>query len=166
MGILYNTSNALISEFSSAAPEVLSTLRGILAGYEHVEDESNLKNLRKFLIEQDKADKFTFSNEPTELLCRRIAEQIADAHESIVSLLMPTLDLNIQYGDGVNIKKFTEEESDDKKRLKDLTQFILSDDRKRIISCEQSCKAVINVPREINAFNELIEFADQTYPCA
>lgn len=122
-------------------------LRFMLAQYQH--DEQNLRHaLRTFLKNRYKG-KHNFTKEPLDLFCIKIAEEIAKKDEPIISLLIPELDKNAKYTvndyEQITLTCMTEylDFRTDKKRLKDLTQFIVSEDRKRVIGCIRCCESAL-----------------------
>ncbi len=140
---------AKIAHINQGSPRVLDLLEQLIDRY--TKDEKSLKKaLRFFLIEQSAAIADHFSNEHLYLLFTQMAEEIVEANEPIITLLLPELDERQMYVDEnflpITIQAFTEELKD-KRRLKNLHDFILSDDGKRLISCFATCRAAMRVNR-------------------
>jgi hypothetical protein len=166
MGNLYSKLQQIIEEFENKSSLFITPELHDLIQFQNIQDdETQLKMaLRQFLSDRDDQNnsskyRFKFATKPLDLFCIRIAEEIAEENEPIIFLIKESLDPKIQYMDEsffpVNLQNFTEYTDDKgKRRLKDLTQFGLSDDSKRIISYLRSCEVAIA--------DEKTGFCDQT----
>ena len=171
---------ASTSDSDSLVILIPPALRDILNRFSNIQDETQLKKaLRQFLSDRQDNQRpryYTFAfvtnydansiniieklvTEKLELSCVRIAEEIVEEDEPIISLIYKSLDPNIQYMDErflpITLQEFTEyTDNNNKRRLKDFTHVGLSDDKKRIISYARSCEEAIA--------DEKTGFCDQT----
>ena len=139
----------------------------ILNQFQHLQDdETQLKiALRQFLSDRDEQNnsnsdyRFRFATEPLDIICIRIAEEIAEENEPIISLIKKSLATTIQYRDESflprTLQQLTEyRDGNNKRRLKDLSHFGLSDDRTVLISYLRSCEVAVIMEQDV--------FCDQT----
>jgi hypothetical protein len=135
----------------------LQQLRYILTQNQH--SEQSLKDALRAFLKNRYQNKHNFTQEPLDLLYIQIAEEIAEKDEPILSLLLPQLDkkakYTVDYYDEITLSEMTEYQDlrTKNRRLKDLTQFIVSENNKRIIACIPCCQSALTTGK----------FTDATY---
>ncbi|MFA6060646.1 MAG: hypothetical protein WC756_20785 [Taibaiella sp.] len=141
-------------------PEQKRILAAILSA--HQADEARLKQALRDFLKKQFAQQFTFRNDPLTLFCVFIAHEIADDGEPIISLLFSNLQKEALYIDESytqnSLIEFTETQIEDKRQLKNLSQFMLNEKGDRLIVCSRALESVLA--------NRSSEIIDESLPTA